>query len=771
MAERDDEAPVGECITISGIVQGVGFRPFVYRLALRLGVRGTVSNRGDRVEIHAGASPPVLSAFVTALSDEAPPLARIDAITRETEPSPQDEGFRIIESGAGTVSVGVVPDIATCPDCRAEMADPTARRFRYAFTNCTNCGPRFSIVTGLPYDRPATTMAPFVMCPACATEYGAPADRRFHAQPIACPACGPRLWLEGDETVAGADAVTQAATLLRQGGILAVKGLGGFHLACDATNAEAVVRLRQRKRRPTKPLAVMADAAGVKRLCQPEPQERAALHAPSAPIVLMPLRADAELAPGVAPGQAHLGVMLPYTPLHDLLIQAVGRPLVMTSGNGSGTPQAIADDEARATLSGIADGFLMADRAIARRLDDSVVRVVAGRGRVLRRGRGLAPMPLRLPEDFDGAPPVLALGAELKSAICLTHGAQALLSHHLGDLDEPGTRDAFEVAIADHEALFSHSARIIAVDPHPGYRATQLGQELAQRRGVRLEEVQHHHAHMAATMAEAGWRRDAGPVVAIVLDGLGLGADGTLWGAEILVGDYVEAHRAARLTPIALAGGDVASREPWRVLLAHLDQALGRAEVDRAPVLRPLFAGKPVATLRAMIDKGLNAPLASSAGRLFDAASALLGLAPDRLSHEGEAAMALEARAADSVAPYILALRPQGDLLEIDPAPLWHAMVADLAGGRAVGEMAGAFHAGLALAFVEAAEQVARRHALTTMAVSGGVFQNARVLQKVLALLQARGLTALAPAEVPANDGGLALGQAVVAAARARVII
>lgn len=757
----------GEEIEVSGIVQGVGFRPFVWRLAQRLGVRGEVRNAGDRVVVRAGADRAVLDAFAAALAAEAPPLARVERVMRRPAPLPP-EGFAIVDSAAGAVSVGVVPDVATCPACRAEIADPSARRHRYAFTNCTDCGPRFSIVTGLPYDRPATTMAGFALCPACQVEYDDPADRRFHAQPIACPACGPRLWMEGAEPAAGEDAIAAAARLLKAGAILAVKGIGGFHIACDAGNREAVATLRARKHRPAKPLAVMADMDTASRLCAIDPPARAALEHASAPILLLPLLPDAPLAPGVAPGQRHLGLMLPYTPLHHLLLAAVGAPLVMTSANRANAPQVFRDSEARTNLAGIVDAFLMHDRPIARRLDDSVGRFAAGRLRVMRRGRGLSPMPLPLPDDFADAPPALALGGELKSAVCLTHGARALLSHHLGDLDEPATGDAFEATLADLAAIFSHAPAVVAVDAHPGYRATRLGTALAAQRGLPLEQVQHHHAHMAAAMAENGWRRADGAVVGIALDGLGLGDDGTVWGAEVLVCDYVRSRRVGRLSPIPLAGGDAASREPWRALAAHLDRALGRSAVDGEAHLAPLFADRPLATVRAMIDRGLNAPLGSSAGRLFDAAACLLGLAPWRLSHEGEAAMALEAMAEGaSGAPYPFAITPGGGgPAELDPAPLWRAMVQDLAAGRPRAQMAAAFHAGLAAAVCALAQDVARAEGLDSVALGGGVFQNARLLEETVRRLEAAGLRVLAPAQVPANDGGLAFGQAVVAAAR-----
>jgi len=812
-----------EEITVCGLVQGVGFRPFVLRLALRLGLAGHVRNTGDQVVIRAAGPAEARDALVAALAAEAPPLARIDGLSRTPAQAPVQPGFHIAASTAGTVSAGIAPDVATCPACLSEMADPGARRHRYAFTNCTDCGPRFSIVAGLPYDRPATTMAGFVMCPACRAEYDNPADRRFHAQPIACPDCGPRLWLENSsgprqgpqedaEThfprdpeealplslreeagVRGivpslaapapfgaasplphsrhyetegetSDPIRAAAALLKAGGIIAVKGIGGFHIACDATHAEAVAELRRRKARPAKPLAVMADLALARTFADIGLAEAAALAHPSAPIVLVDLKPGA-LAPSIAPRQRHVGLMLPYAPLHHLLLEATGRPLVMTSGNRSGEPQAFRDDAARAALSGIVDGFVMHDRPIARRLDDSVVRLAAGARRVMRRGRGLAPTPLRLPEDFAGAPPVLAFGGELKSAICLASGTTALLSHHLGDLDEPDTGAAFAAALADYSALFAHAPAALAADLHPAYRASRLAAEHAEREGLPLIGVQHHHAHMAAAMAENGWRRADGRVAGIILDGLGHGADGHLRGAEILVGDYRQARHAAHLSTIPLIGGDTASREPWRVLLAHLDRAFGRAHVDTDAHLAALFPGRPVATLRAMADKGLNSPPAISAGRLFDAVAAFLGLAPHRLSFEGEAAMALEAAAAGEAEPYPFAIRA-GAVIEIDPAPMWAALADDAASGRPPGEMALAFHRGLAAAFADVAADIAAHEDLSAVALSGGVFQNALLLEETAARLAAHGLRPLIPRDAPANDGGLAFGQAAVAAAR-----
>ncbi len=756
--------PTEEMI-VRGIVQGVGFRPFVWRLAQRLALDGEVNNRGDAVVLRVSGPQPALDALALALTAEAPPLARVEGVERRAAPPGADRGFTIAASTPGSVSVGIVADIATCPACRAEIGDATARRHRYAFTNCTDCGPRFSIVEGLPYDRATTTMRGFALCSACSGEYENPADRRFHAQPIACPACGPRLRLEAGGRVIDGDPLEAAAALLREGRILAIKGIGGFHIACDAGNEAAVAELRARKHRPTKPLAVMLrDRAMVEALCAAGEAALAALAHPSAPIVLLPLRAGAALAGSLAPGQNRLGVMLPYTPLHHLLMAAVGRPLVMTSGNRSGEPQLFRDEEARAGLEGIVDAFLTHDRPIARRLDDSVVQLAAGELQVMRRGRGLAPAPRALPAGFQHSPPVLALGGELKSAICLTTGGKALLSHHLGDLDEPATQDAFERAIADYSALFDHRPAAIAVDRHPSYWPSRFGAALARERGLPLIAVQHHHAHIAAVMAERGWAAEGGAVVGVALDGLGFGEDGTIWGAEILLCDYRASRRLARLKPIALAGGDAANREPWRVLLAHLDAALGPEAVPPA-----LFEGLPVATLRAMVARGINAPPASSAGRLFDAMAALLGLAPSRLRFEGEAAMALQAVAeagGDDAPPYRFAQAGAADLVEIDPAPMWREALADRAAGRAPSLIARRFHAGVAAAFASLAVSLAALHGAKAIALSGGVCQNALLLEQLVARLAAAGLPLLVPSEVPANDGGIALGQAVIAAAR-----
>ncbi|WP_089258038.1 carbamoyltransferase HypF [Cereibacter sphaeroides] len=745
----------GQEIRVRGQVQGVGFRPFVWQLARRLELEGEVLNDGAGVLIRATGAR--LGEFLAALGAEAPPLARVDAI--EARPARVERRpFRIAPSAGGTVATRVTPDAATCPACLAEIRG-TGRRHGYAFTNCTHCGPRYTILRELPYDRARTSMAPFPMCPDCRAEYEDPADRRFHAQPIACPACGPRLWLEaegvclldGPVRAEGAEApqgepragdpIAEAARLLAQGGILAVKGLGGFHLACDARDSGALRRLRLRKRRPGKPFALMATEEMAADIADPAEADRVLLRDPAAPVVLV--RGRGLLPEEVAPGMTTLGIMRPYTPLHHRLIEAFGGPLVMTSANRSGAPQVIGNGEARAELAGIADAFLMHDRAIVRRLDDSVER--ARPPMVLRRARGRAPGTLPLPEGFGRAPRVMALGGQMKAAICLVKDGQALLSHHLGDLDEAQSFEAFTRAIADHAALFDHRAEFVAVDLHPGYRATEAG----RRMGLPLAEVQHHHAHLAACLGDALWPLGAGPVAGIVLDGTGLGSDGTIWGGELLLGSYREVLRVAHLAPAPLPGGEAAAREPWRNALVRLDAAGLGDLADR------LFPDRPRETLRRAVAAGVNAPLSSSAGRLFDAVAACLGLAADRQSYEGEAAMRLEALEGTG-APYPFA--------GLDPAPMFRALAADLAAGVPPGTIADSFHRGLARAFCAPARALVAEGRAEAVALTGGAFQNARLLAACLAELT--GVPVLTHRAVPANDGGLALGQALVAAAR-----
>lgn len=728
---------MGRRIRVRGQVQGVGFRPFVWQLAERLGITGSVRNDAEGVLILAEG--PGLDAFEAALRAEAPPLARVDSVeSSEAEVLARD--FTIEASGPKGAETAVTPDAATCEACAAEVREPGRRR-GYAFTNCTHCGPRFTILKGLPYDRAQTTMAPFPLCPACRAEYEDPADRRFHAQPVACPDCGPRLWLEP----AAEDPITEAARRLLAGEILAIKGLGGFHLACDATNAGAIATLRARKRRPAKPLALMAPLALIAAHATLTPEAESLLQDPAAPIVLLSHRGT--LPGALAPGQTTLGWMLPYTPLHHLLLDAIGRPLVMTSGNLSGEPQVIGNAEAREKLAGFADAFLMHDRDIARRLDDGVERLTTQGRMVLRRARGRTPGTLALPQGLPDTP-VTAYGGQLKAAICLTKNGRALLSHHLGDLDDALTLTEFLKADADYAALFDHRPKAIAVDLHPDFRASRHGAERAETLGVPLIRVQHHHAHMAAALGEAGWR--GGSAVGVILDGLGLGEDGTLWGGEILLGDYAQVRRAAHLSPAPLPGGDLAQKEPWRNALMRLDQAGLSDLADR------LFPDQPRAMLRRAAAGGLNAPLSSSAGRLFDAVAAMLGIAPARLSYEGEAAMALEALAAQYPdAP--------GYAFGLDLASLFPQIARDLP-DTPPALIAARFQNGLALAIADAARRIADEAGTRTIALSGGCFQNAGLLEATCAALD--GYSLCLPREAPANDGGLAFGQALVALAR-----
>jgi hydrogenase maturation protein HypF len=769
-----------ESIRVRGLVQGVGFRPFVHTLAQRLRLVGTVHNDAEGVLIKVAGARAAIDALAAAISSEPPPLANVIAIERGPWVPPADLAmFSIAASPAvfshGEHTAGVVPDARICAECAAEIDTPTDRRYGYAFASCTSCGPRLSILDSIPYDRGNTTMRGFELCEPCRGEYESPADRRFHAQPIACPVCGPKLWLEGaaGAVVAAEDPIAAAVAALRQGQILALKGLGGFHLACDAANEAAVEALRARKRRPAKPFALMApDLDMIRSFCRVDVAEAALLASPAAPIVLLKQERQNGLARSIAPNQSVLGFMLPTTPLHHLLLREFGGALVMTSGNVSGEPQVTSNEGAQERLGNYADLFLMHDRPIARRLDDSVAHVVEGETRLLRHARGYAPAPRILPPGFAGAPPVLALGGEMKAAICLLRDNQALLSHHLGDLEEPLTYREFVRAIDDYADLFDHRPAMLAADLHPAYRSTTWAVDAAAARQLPLVRVQHHHAHIAAAMAERMWPRDGGLVVGITLDGIGYGADGTVWGGEILLCDYTGKKRMACLKPVPLPGGTRAVKEPWRNLLAQLDATFG---ADATAVCLPILPGgamlatQQIDLLRDAIAKKINSPQSSSCGRLFDAVAAALGLAPARLTFEGEAAMALEALAStsDDEQCYPFELDSDTPLWSIDPAPMWQALLADLADGVSLASIASRFHHGLAEVFCHAALRIARSNDAQAIALGGGVFQNGLLLQSCLTRLGETGLPVLSPAQVPANDGGLAFGQAIIAAARA----
>lgn len=779
-AELDDE-PAGVEMRVRGLVQGVGFRPTVWRLARECGLAGEVLNDGEGVLIRAWGPRGALARFEEALRRNPPPLARIDTIERAAlGAQTAAREFRIVASEQGVITTGIVADAATCPACRDEVLDPANRRYRYPFTNCTHCGPRLSIIRAIPYDRASTSMSSFPMCEDCRSEYEDPADRRFHAEPNACPVCGPRVWLED---ASGAqmrldgvdDAVAAAARLIANGNIVAIKGIGGFHLACDAGNTEAVAWLRERKQRYHKPFALMArDVAMVRDYACVSAEEEALIEAAAASIVVLDRDTrGTPLAPGVAPAQASLGFMLPYTPLHHLLMRDLARPIVLTSGNRSDEPQCIDNDDARGRLRGIADTWLMHDREIVNRLDDSVARVAAGGPMVLRRARGYAPEPLRLPEGFAGAPRILAMGAELKSTICLARGGEAILSQHIGDLEEAATHADYRAALALYRQLFGFAPDVIAVDRHPDYLSTQWGRALAAAEGARLVEVQHHHAHVAACLAEHGVPLATQPVLGIVLDGLGMGEKGELWGGEFLLADYCSFERVAAFPSVPLIGGAKAMREPWRNTFAHLSQFIGWDEVARRyPDLEIVqrLAAKPVAQLKRMLDLGLNAPRSSSAGRLFDAVAAALDICPERTSYEGQAAIELEVLATSifDVAGegYLCAVSGDAPLI-LDWRELWTALLDDLARGTAREIVAGRFHKGLIDALGGVVCDLASRHGPQTAVLSGGVFQNRLLLEEVARVLREAGLTVLTPRQVPANDGGISLGQAAIAAARA----
>ncbi len=741
----------GYRIRVRGQVQGVGYRPFVWQIAQRMGVRGTVLNDPRGVLITAVGGD--IEGFFRALRDSAPPLARVDRITRgEYVFTSAPRSFQIVPSHGKGAHTGITPDAATCPDCVAEINQPGGRRYGYAFTNCTHCGPRFSILRQLPYDRANTAMSAFAMCPDCAAQYGDPSDRRFHAQPIACPNCGPQLWFEDGGNELPENPIGAAIAYMKAGRIVAIKGIGGFHLACDASNAAAIQTLRDRKQRPTKPLALMGSFGMVRRYAKISATEADLLSDPAAPIVLLTKNGRA-LPENIAPNQKRLGWTLPYTPLHHLLIAGFNGPLVMTSGNLSGEPQVIDNSDARAKLADIADAFLMHDRQIVRRLDDSVEQITPHGPMILRRGRGRVPSPLPLPPGFQGVPDIVAYGGHLKSAICLTKDNEALLSHHLGDLDNAPAWDAFCQADRDYAALLDHEPQIVAHDLHPDYRSSI---NAARKSGKRVA-VQHHHAHLASCLGENGWPLDEGPVAGIILDGLGLGSDGTIWGGELLLGDYRAFERVAHLRPGPLIGGDAAQREPWRNLLARLDQA------EMCDLADELLKGNPVNTLRRAATSGINAPMSSSIGRLFDAFAAGLGICRDAQSFEGEAAMALESLAQQSNAglndPYPMPWTG----MECDPAPMFRAWADDRRLGKPASVMAARFHASVARAFCEVARHQIDAGLAKAIVLSGGCFQNATLLNLCMAELS--DLPVMIHTKTPANDGGLAFGQALVAAA------
>ena len=774
-------------VRVRGRVQGVGFRPLVWRLAHELGLSGDVRNDASGLVIRAGGDAEALQEFVRKLERGAPPMARLDAVEIRDIVSAWPAEFRIADSIGGSARTEVAPDARICGACAQEILDPFARRFRYPFATCTECGPRFSIVGAIPYDRAATAMARFPLCADCAGEYREPADRRFHAEALACHRCGPKATLIrlGGGAISFdqhslLDDVDAVGGLLQKGEIVALKGLGGYQLACDATNAQAVQRLRERKQRDRKPFALMArDLDVIRRYCRPSAEEIRLLQSSEGPIVILRADGPETLPDAVAPGLASVGFMLPTTPLHVLALRRMDRAVVMTSGNVSDDPQVIDDVAARRDLASIADYALVHDRPIVCRVDDSVVRVMSGRPVVLRRARGFSPGAIRLPEGFADAPALLAYGGELKSTFCLVKDGQAVLSQHVGDLENAATLTAFEDGLAHYARLFDHEPAALAADRHPEYLSAKLARRRAEERGLPLLEVQHHHAHVAACLVDNGRPLAAPAVLGIVLDGLGWGEDGTVWGGEFLLADYRRCRRLGTFKPVPMAGGVQAIREPWRGLYAHLMAEMGWAELTMNFAELPLYrdlAEKPRATLDAMIERRINSPFASSCGRLFDAVAAALDLCRDRQSYEGEAAMRLEAAVCertlaeedDSLAyPFTIPNLPGSGLPYIEPRAMWNAILGDLILATPVPVIAARFHKGLARAVAAMAAKLAgAEHGFDTVALSGGCFQNAVLLNETESRLRQSGFTVLSHSKVPPNDGGLALGQAAVAAAR-----
>lgn len=796
----------GHSIRIQGIVQGVGLRPHIWQIAQQLKVTGWVKNDAEGVLINVWAEPSVMSEFINHLQRKPPPLASIQQITQtpishstsHTSVAPKD--FSIITSDAGVVNTSASTDAATCPACLADIHNPNNRRYRYPFTNCTHCGPRFTILKRIPYDRDNTSMSSFALCSACEQEYNNPKDRRFHAQPNACPECGPRLWLEdrngiSQEKRENTDVIITTAELLKQGKIIAIKGIGGIHLACDATNEEAVATLRQRKRRHHKAFALMAKSCDhIRQFASLDEQQEFVLRSPAAPIVILQKKLDT-LPESIAPQQSGLGFMLPYSPLHHLLMEEMETPIVLTSGNVSDEPQAISNQQARQQLKEIADYFLLHDRDIINRVDDSVVKVMAGEPRVLRRGRGLAPLQITLPEGFQQADGILAMGADLKNTFCIVKQGQAIISQYMGDLEEVHTQLEYRQQLNLYQALYQFSPHSIVIDKHPGYHSSQYGKELAtnlftddEEASNTVIEVQHHHAHIASCMVEHEIPLHCNKVLGIALDGLGFGDDGSFWGGEFLLVDYTSSQRIGRFKPAPMLGGNQAMHEPWRNTLSQL------LNTGRWPTLLDQYGdlslfqflkGKPLEILTTMADKNINSPRTTSAGRLFEAAAAILDICRDAQTFEGQAAMALEAAATKSpssgkpfehIYPYTLSTaRTQQDqntrtstenLLEIDWSPMWLAILEELQNQTPICDIAASFHHTVAHAVCKMISGLHQQYNFDTVILSGGVMQNQLLVELMLPKIEQLGPKVLMPQNIPCNDSGISLGQAVIGFAK-----
>ena len=771
-----------EQIRIRGLVQGVGFRPTVYRIAQQMGLCGEVINDGAGVKIIVQAHPLQVNELIDKIKNKCPPLARIDTIDRELidedsiDGSFQYQGFTIRNSQLSNIQTGVIPDAATCSDCLRDVQDPDNRRSDYAFTNCTHCGPRLSIVEQIPYDRNHTSMKHFKLCQSCQQEYDDPGNRRFHAQPNACPDCGPviRITDAGGNTVQSDDVFASAAQLIGQGHILAIKGIGGFQLACDANNDKAVKLLRHRKNRPAKALALMASSIEqIKNYCLVSEIERQTLESPAAPIVVLQnITSPHSLSAYLAPGQNSLGFVLPYSPLHHLLMQRLQTPVVLTSGNASEAPQCTDNQQAIDHLGHIANYFILHNRDIVNRIDDSVVRIISGQQQFYRRARGYAPAPLTIPAEFNSLSPVLALGGETKNTFCLLKNRQATLSQHMGNLEDVQTYKDYLHNIELYRNLFEFEPGVIVVDKHPEYLSSKLGRQWALEHQLTLIETQHHHAHVAACMADNQWSMQQGPVIGIALDGLGYGDDGTIWGGEFLLADYTQYTRVACLKPVSLPGAGKAIIEPWRNTYAQLTQESewqDLADQYSELSLIQFLQQQPLDLLDKMIGNNLNSPMSSSCGRLFDAFAAALGVCPTRISYEGQAAMELESlispQSLQLATPYPYRIET-AKLSYINTSPIWSALLNDLQLGIDRALISSRFHVTLAQIIERMVLNIQRATGINTVALCGGVFQNATLLTLTYELLSRHSVDILCHSRVPCNDGGLALGQAAIATAQ-----
>lgn len=780
---------IGTRIHITGIVQGVGFRPFVYNQAIQHGLTGWVCNTSAGVDIEVNGEPRDISIFLNNLKSDAPPLARIDTIEYQQIPINPYDSFDIIQSKEiSNAFQPISPDICICEDCLKELFDPGNRRYRYPFINCTNCGPRLTIIEEIPYDRPNTTMKCFEMCPECKSEYSNPTDRRFHAQPIACPVCGPRIWLESSGKKDGThnrlivkddDAIFAVQKLLLKGKIIAIKGLGGFHLACDATNSKAVAELRERKLRVDKPFALMIpDIASIEKHCLINDTERELLESRERPIVILYRRENSSIAKDITPRQNTLGVMLPYTPLHYLLFRPPDNqkrfpthnlsqhvpPLVMTSGNLSEEPIAIDNSEARERLSVLADAFLMHDRSIRTRCDDSVIRTFRGATFPIRRSRGYAPFPVYLKSE---SPQILAMGAELKNAFCIVHNRYAFLSHHIGDMENVETYDSFVDSISHYQSLFRVIPEAIAYDLHPNYLATRYAIDRAECEGLQSFGIQHHHAHIASCMAENSLASNQ-PTIGVAFDGTGFGEDGAIWGGEFMLADFQSYKRVCHLKYIPLPGGDTAIRKPARIALAYLWASKHQWEPELQPV--SALCAEERSILKSQLELKINTPLTSSMGRFFDAVASITGVR-QKVNYEAQAAIEFEALAdPHENGEYNWLLETDGNHegapYQINPAPLIEDVVEDMHNGIASATISARFHNSIARMVSLVCNTLRTTYGVNDVVLSGGVWQNMTLLNRTYNLLVSESFKVYTHHQVPTNDGGLSLGQAVIAITR-----